>query len=452
MTRAQRMAPAGARAHAARRPLVFATLAMAGAASAQTSVTLFGVVDAGISHYATVSEYRPVFNPLRPSVSLLSAAVPTVTQSQTTLSRGGYRGSSLGFRGTEDLGGGLAAGFWLESNISNDDGKNGLGIFAKRSTVSLSGGFGELRLGRDYTPIFWNDSMADPFAVQGVGLSVIARVNSASSTLLGGAPAGVAAGDNYARASNSINYFLPPDLGGFYGQVQYAFPENIHYSPSLVPTSARGRYLGGRFGYANGPLNVALALGEDNKDRLPSGSTAKPPVDAGGKDRLNTLSLSATYDFGPFKLLGELSQLKHRREQAQAVAGLPLPWVQSRTDTYDSYLVGATVPVGAGLIRASFGRVRYRPGSTGVPDAATPWGATQSASARQWAVGYVHHLSRRTALYATFARVRIKDGQNDKAIGSVTSASDAPYPTYLATGSWRPRSAMGYDFGIRHIF
>jgi len=446
------MAPAGARAHAARRPLVFATLAMAGAASAQTSVTLFGVVDAGISHYATVSEYRPVFNPLRPSVSLLSAAVPTVTQSQTTLSRGGYRGSSLGFRGTEDLGGGLAAGFWLESNISNDDGKNGLGIFAKRSTVSLSGGFGELRLGRDYTPIFWNDSMADPFAVQGVGLSVIARVNSASSTLLGGAPAGVAAGDNYARASNSINYFLPPDLGGFYGQVQYAFPENIHYSPSLVPTSARGRYLGGRFGYANGPLNVALALGEDNKDRLPSGSTAKPPVDAGGKDRLNTLSLSATYDFGPFKLLGELSQLKHRREQAQAVAGLPLPWVQSRTDTYDSYLVGATVPVGAGLIRASFGRVRYRPGSTGVPDAATPWGATQSASARQWAVGYVHHLSRRTALYATFARVRIKDGQNDKAIGSVTSASDAPYPTYLATGSWRPRSAMGYDFGIRHIF
>ncbi|WP_228121853.1 porin [Variovorax paradoxus] len=88
-------------------------------------------------------------------------------------------------------------------------------------------------------------------------------------------------------------------------------------------------------------LNVALALGEDNKDRLPSGSAAKPPVDAGGEDRLKTVSLSATYDLGPVKLLGELSQLRHRRAQAQ-------PWAPERTDRYDGYLVGATVPVGRG--------------------------------------------------------------------------------------------------------
>ncbi|MNK92248.1 Outer membrane porin protein 32 precursor [compost metagenome] len=423
-----------------RHPLGLALLALAGAASAQSSVTLFGVMDAGVSHFETVSEYRPAFDPRRPAAAVLAAAVPRVTQSQTTLSRGGYRGSSLGFRGTEDLGGGLAASFWLESNIANDDGKTGLASFAKRSTLSLSGGFGELRLGRDYTPIFRNDSLADPFAVQGAGLSVIARVNSASSTLLGGAPAGVAAGDNYARASNSIGYFLPPDLGGFHGQLQYALPENTRYSPDVTPTNARGRYLGGRFGYAKGPLNVALAFGEDNKDRLPSGAAARPPVDAGGEDRLKTVSLSATYDFGPVKLLGELSQLRHRRAQAQ-------PWMQDRTDKYNGYLVGATVPVGPGLVRASFGRVSYKAGATGLPG-----DTAQGASASQWALGYVHHLSRRTALYATFARVRIRDGQNDKAIGAVTSASDAPYPGYLAASGWRPRSATGYDFGIRHIF
>ncbi|WP_228121852.1 porin [Variovorax paradoxus] len=144
-----------------RHPLGLALVTLAGTASAQSSVTLFGVVDAGVSHFEAVSEYRPAFDPRRPAAALLAAGVPKVTQSQTTLSRGGYRGSSLGFRGTEDLGGGLAASFWLESNISNDDGKTGLASFAKRSTVSLSGGFGELRLGRDYTPIFRNDSLAD---------------------------------------------------------------------------------------------------------------------------------------------------------------------------------------------------------------------------------------------------------------------------------------------------
>jgi predicted porin len=222
--------------------------------------------------------------------------------------------------------------------------------------------------------------------------------------------------------------------------VQYALPENVRYSPELTPTNERGRYMGGRFGYAKGPLNVALALGEDNKDRLPSGSATKPPIDAGGEDRLKTVSLSATYDLGSVKLLGELSQLRHRRAQAQ-------PWAQDRTDKYNGYLVGATVPVGPGLIRASFGRVKYRAGGT-----ALPGDAAQGASASQWALGYVHHLSRRTALYATFARVRIRDGQNDKAIGSVTSASDAPYPGYQSASGWRPRSATGYDFGIRHIF
>lgn len=423
-----------------RRPLGLALLTLASAASAQSSVTLFGVVDAGVSHFESVSEHLPALDPRRPAAALPAAAVPRVTQSQTALSRGGHRGSSLGFRGAEDLGGGLAASFWLESNISNDDGKAGLVSFAKRSTVSLSGSFGEVRVGRDYTPIFRNDSLADPFAAQGAGLSIIARVNSASSAILGGAPAGVAAGDNYARASNSIGYFLPPDLGGFYGQVQYAFPENIRYSPDLAPTNARGRYLGGRFGYAKGRLNVALAFGEDNKDRLPSGSAARPPVDAGGEDRLKTVSLSATYDLGPVKLLGELSHLRHLRAQAQH-------WAPERTDRYDGYLVGATVPVGPGLIRASFGRVKYAAGRTGLPV-----DATQGASASQWALGYVHHLSRRTALYATFARVRIRDGQNDKAIGSVTSGSDAPYPGYLVASGWRPHSAMGYDFGIRHTF
>jgi predicted porin len=67
----------------------------------------------------------------------------------------------------------LAASFWLEAPITNDDGQQGISTFARRSTVSLSGGFGEVRLGRDYSPSFWNDSVFDPFGVIGVGTNLI---------------------------------------------------------------------------------------------------------------------------------------------------------------------------------------------------------------------------------------------------------------------------------------
>jgi predicted porin len=92
----------------------------------------------------------------------------SLKRSQTALSNSGYNASRLGFRGTEDLGGGLAASFWLEAPITNDDGKDWSASFSRRSTVSLSGGFGEIRLGRDYTATFWNDTVFDPFGTVGV--------------------------------------------------------------------------------------------------------------------------------------------------------------------------------------------------------------------------------------------------------------------------------------------
>ena len=62
----------------------------------------------------------------------------------------------------------------------------------------------------------------------------------------------------------------------------------------------------------------------------------------------------------------------------------------------------------------------------------------------------MHNLSRRTALYATIARVRIKDGQNNTAVFNRVTTGGAP--AYLATAGWAPRSSTGYDFGLRHSF
>ena len=377
-----------------------AALTVTGLACAQSSVTLFGVVDAGVSYQSATS---------RNAITGI-----TSKQSQWSLANSGYNSSRIGFRGTEDLGGGLAASFWLEAPITNDDGATGIANFNRRSTVSLSGGFGEVRLGRDYTATFWNDTVFDPFGTNGSGTNVISTVGG--STGIGNS--------NYARASNMVAYFLPPNLGGFYGQVQYSLNENVRTSATdltAATSSSAGRYVGGRFGYANGPLDIALAAGQN------------VAVDTTSLTRkVQTVNLGASYDFGPVKLFGELSNVQNKFDTG----------LTNTHDSYKGYLIGATVPVGPGLIRASYSAVRYNEGATGL------YG--EDPRVNKLALGYVHNLSKRTALYATIARV---SNRNDAAYtGSLTAASTTGYGTTGAGYTGLPKSSTGYDFGIRHAF
>ncbi|MDO8755830.1 MAG: porin, partial [Polaromonas sp.] len=212
--------------------IAMAILAAAGVASAQSSVTLFGVVDATVAHG--------------------SGSVANKTQ----LTNSGYNSSRLGFRGVEDLGGGLKASFHLEAGVNNDNGSGantstnnqstgstgGGGLtFNRISTVSLSGGFGDVRLGRYYTPQFWNLTVYDPFGTNGVGTT-----QTLNSSL--GGPVAV-------RASNSIGY-TTPSFGGFKVWAAYYMGENLSNAGA---TRNDGRGLAVRLSYDNGPISVALA-------------------------------------------------------------------------------------------------------------------------------------------------------------------------------------------------
>ena len=414
--------------------VALAALAVAGVASAQSSVTLFGVVDASISGYSnTARDNRAtVFpNAFGIPVYLNQGSVKT---SRRELANSAYNSSRLGFRGTEDLGGGLAASFWLEAPINNDDGSQGVATFARRSTVSLSGGFGEIRLGRDYTPTFWNDTVFDPFGTNGVGTNLISTANNGFGGF--GTPAATVGSfanvgsSNYVRASNTVGYFLPPNLGGFYGQFQYGFAEKTKYNsgiftPDVANSQRQGRYIGGRFGYANGPLDVALAYGS---------STVGDNYYAGTTTKVNTLNLGASYDFGPVKLFGELSKAKNKIDYEVT------PLLGGRPDIdLTGYLLGVTVPVGAGLIRASYSHVKYDTNQPTNPFVVNPG----DPKANKLALGYVHNLSKRTALYATIARVSNKNGAG-LTVGGPSF--------YNAGGVFTPKSSTGYDFGIRHAF
>mgnify|MGYP000563054311 CR=1 FL=1 len=380
--------------------VALAVLAAAGAASAQSSVTLFGIVDAGVSYTDARTKNVP--------------GVGSVTQKQYGMSNSGYNSSRLGFRGTEDLGGGLAAGFWLEAPLGNDNGAiSNANFFNRRSTVSLSGGFGEIRLGRDYTPTFWNDTTFDPFGTVGVGNNIIS-VAHGSANILG---AGGLADAAYFRSSNSVGYFLPPNLGGFYGQMMYGFDENVSNNTGFQ--SQQGRYAGGRFGYANGPLDVAIAYGQ-----------SKVVDTALLEGKTKTFNLGASYDLGVVKLMGELSQVRNDFEPSGATAKV------------NGWLLGVTAPVGAGLIRASVGQAR-----------ASLDGPGDDPRATKFALGYVHNLSKRTALYATVAHTTNKDGSSvvsSNNLNQGVAGVGATSVGFVAGGE--AKSSNGFDLGIRHSF
>lgn len=347
--------------------IALAVMAAAGAASAQSSVTLFGIVDATVQR-------------------LDNSGGANVTR----LTNSGYNSSRLGFRGTEDLGGGLSASFWLEATVNNDDGSGGAtntnnqatggtgggGLtFNRRSTVSLAGGWGELRLGRDYTPQFWNLTVFDPFGTNGVG----------SNQMLGSIITGATA----VRASNSIGYLLPANLGGFYGQVQYYLGENL----STAANDDDGTGVGLRIGFASGPFNVALAL-------------SRTEYAAGNVKQSN---LAGSWDFGMAKVMAQ-----YGRDENGSVDG-------------EGWLIGALVPVGAGEIRAAYSQYE------------TDLGAGADPKARKIALGYVHNLSKRTAVYTTYARVRNSNGS----------------AAAVASGAGNPgvnQSSSGFDIGVRHSF
>jgi len=422
--------------------VALAALAVVGAASAQSSVTLFGVVDAAISGFKNTSE-----TPFGISAST----------TKTAMTSSGYNSSRLGFRGTEDLGGGLAASFWLEAGINNQNGTGaatGGGLdFNRRSTVSLSGAFGEVRLGRDYTPTFWNDTVFDPFGTNGVGTNLISVANGGTGNPQN---SGFQQNPNYVRANNSIGYFLPPNLGGFYGQFMYAFNNKTGITPggltppgsaaivnnpalALIPDNARvGRYIGGRVGYANGPLDVALSYGE---------STVASNYYAGSTTNLDTWNLGASYDFGVVKLFGEYSNNK-QNTSLQVNAFNPFGTTKPGAN---GGLIGVTVPVGAGLIRASYSGVKYNNLALNVLGTnSNVFGFNNNQpKADQFAIGYVYNLSKRTALYATFSYINDKDG------ASLIVTNGPVFYTGTITGGIGaavPQHSYGYDLGMRHAF
>ena len=364
--------------------------AFAGIASAQSSVTLFGVLDVNARY------------------------VKNGDNNVKSLSTDGINSSRLGFRGVEDLGGGLRAGFWLEAGINPDTGTTNvtaLGqstaskFFNRRSTVSLLGGFGELRLGRDYVPSFWNITIFDPFGTNGVG---------ALTNIYTGGALGTAAATTLVRADNSIGYFLPSGLGGFYGQAMVSAGEGqtlAQDNAAANPTQKANKHYGGRLGYAAGPFDVAAAYGQN---QITSNTDFK------------YYNLAGSWDFGMAKVTGQYAEMEYTTVKNKL------------------YQLGLIVPLGAGEIHASYSAND----GTGClvtcaarADATVVNGNYNPANAKQYAIGYLYNLSKRTAVYGNYAQIN-----NDELQRSLVATNPAVPKNALGVKS------TGFEMGLRHSF
>ncbi|MEW7849155.1 porin [Massilia aurea] len=319
---------------------------LAGSVQAQTTLGLYGIVDAGI-----VGERGG-------------------TASTTKVTSGAAAASRIGIKGNEELGDGMAAFFILESGVRIDTGELDAQntLFNRQALVGLKTRVGSVTVGRQYTP--WHATLAavaDPFATGYAGTSKNLFPDSGSNV----------------RTSNTV-MVASPVIGGVSADLAYSAGER-----SI--DSAAGRQYGGSVGYAAGPLVVRLAYNNRNTD-LPA-VAGEAAAWATGR---NTL-LAATYVVKGVKLHAGYGIDKGYNAAPIPNANNPFGGVKPTASTDGrSALLGATAPLGGGTLLFS---VMHKDDKTAF---------NQDASA--WGVGYLYHLSRRTGLYAAYAHVNNKNG------------------------------------------
>ena len=319
-------------------------------AHAQSTLQMYGVIDAYVGK------------------KQLASATGAKT---LNVDGGGMTTSQWGFRGTEDLGGGLAALFDVSGFIRNDSGEVGRfpgdAFFSRSAFVGLQGGWGTVRLGRMSTPNFISTIRLNPFADSTAFGPVLLH------TYIGGQPmdaaiaSGGPAGISDSAFNNAVSYSTP-NWNGFSGVVMYSLGE--------ANGSGANNRLGYSLTYGQGPLLVSFSGERIDRPTLPP-----PPVvpAANQKQEQDTQQLGVSYDFSVVKLFAQHSR-----------TSVDLPAAAARD--FKTTQLGASVPVGRGKVLLSA--------------ASTRKSETSLAGVKRttWSLGYDYDLSKRTDLYAVAMR------------------------------------------------
>ncbi len=253
--------------------IALAVFAASGVVSAQSNVTLYGLADVYLGSTKVKSTVGGLSTSLR----------------QTVVDSGGFNTSRFGFKGSEDLGGGLKANFLLEAgydistgaanNYVNPFGVAGNStnaIFGRQSWVGLSGGFGEIKLGKMWTPY-------DEVKGSGAGAFDANAFAPANAVWLS---------NTYQdRPGNSI-YYSTPNISGFSAAASYSFGENKANAVGATPAQDAGKIISANVQYAAGPLGLALS---HQRQEANGSATAEKFTQLNGSWNFQVVKLLAAY-------------------------------------------------------------------------------------------------------------------------------------------------------------
>lgn len=332
-------------------------------AFAQTNVTIYGVVDAGLSKEDT--------------------GAPNGKRT-LQLNSGNQSSSRFGFRGSEDLGGGMKAIFNLEGGYDVSTGVGDSALFGRRSVVGLESEFGTLTIGREYSPI-----AAIAGATDALGQGFYGSNLSAFNNTFGGAHL-------TRRLSNSVNY-KSNTYSGFSLLAAYSAGEQASPTPNTTPAPDSLNLRGVALQYSNGGLYIGGGYHEYN--RL-----------AAGKDKES--AIGAAYKFGDFEVKGNYM-----------VGDQTGP-----NNKFEQYNIGGTYSLNANKFFVNYQQNKLETGAKG--NAVT--------------LAYSYNLSKRTNLYASYAKL---DNNNLAAFGLFASTPSV-VPPAAALGS----DPSALSLGIRHSF
>ena len=451
--------------------VTLAVLAATGA-FAQSSVTLYGIVegtaDIGYSRQQDATATLNTFNAAGALTGSSTTSSSSSTKNNLRVQDGSDQGtgtSRIGFRGTEDLGGGLKANFQLEMGLRLDDGcttltstggcdnggnsaNSGGSTFGRNAWGGLSGGFGEVRVGRQVLGSFGVQANSES---SGAALGLYNPSSSAfAPTVMGGT----------TRFSNAIKY-ITPNFGGFSANVAISAPETgaVPTSTSsttagVVSTTNASRRTGVDLAleYANGPAYIGF--GYNKRDTGNVTSFATPVV--GGVSSGNTAPGTATgytiggaYDLGVVKPFVNYTRVKTSTNSLVANSATATSTATAGDINARGLSIGLRAPVGPFTVIAGYGRFNV---TTDASSSALAGGVTTTSFGRgeekrdAFQLGAQYALSKRTLVETNYGYSKLRGN------GTATATSNAPGAgSIVISGSSNDRISA-FNVGLKHSF
>ena len=363
--------------------------AFVGTVQAQSSVTIYGIIDTSYLSTETKS----------------AAAVPVTAKQSTIGHDGAMNGTRLGFRGTEDLGGGMRANFTIEMGINTTDDGMVANASNRNSFVGLSDSkLGEIRLGRFAT---LNKLINDSTVFGGASFN---GTNGGATSGWGWAAQANGAGVSNERINNALHY-ISPTFSGANIQLQLVDDVNDATTADAPKTMVKGYFVGAN--YATGNVAVRYARKEVKSEQAAVAAAAVSPnttlrldpvfglistfaaaqttgVAAVEETQVTQDSILASYNFGVANVVATYNNTTSS------------PLTAALETKRSDLTIGASVPLGKTTLLAQY--------SQGTQKAV----GTQDDKLTGLQLGAVYNLSKRSNIYAAYGTGKNKDGATDR--------------------------------------